>query len=96
MAAFMVVNVYMREANWVADYVAAVPDIIRKYGGEYLAVSGPLQKFEGEGATPDRTVIFSFPTLAAIDEFMKCEEYRPWKEKRLAESSADIIGFETV
>ncbi len=94
MPAYMVVNVYLREAEWVADYVANVPAIIRKYGGDYLAVSSRLQKFEGEGPIPNQVALFTFPSLDAIDKFMNSDEYKPYKELRLAQSSAEIVGFE--
>ena len=94
MPAFMVVTVYLRESGWVADYVANVPAILRQYGGEYFAVSAGLIQFEGEGPAPDQVAIFTFPSVAQMDAFMNCAEYAPYKEARLAQSSALIVGFE--
>ena len=95
MAAYMVVHVYLRDVAWVEDYVAKVPTIIRKYGGEYLAVSKTLKQYEGDARAPDQVVVFTFPSLDAITAFMECEEYRPYKDSRLEQSSATIVGFET-
>jgi uncharacterized protein (DUF1330 family) len=95
MAAYLVVNMYLRDVAWVQDYVANVPTIIRKYGGEYFAVSKTLKQYEGAERTPDQVALFTFPSLDAITEFMECEEYRPYKDSRLEQSSATIVGFET-
>jgi uncharacterized protein (DUF1330 family) len=95
MAAFLVVHVYLRDTQWVEGYVANVPAMIRSYGGEYFAVSNEIRQFEGEGPQPDQVVIFSFPSLEAIDKFINSPEYKPWKDARLEQSSAIIVGFET-
>ena len=95
MSAYMLVNLYLRDVAWVQDYVANVPAIIRKYGGEYFAVSKTLKQFEGDARAPDQVFLFTFPSLDAITAFMECEEYKPYKDSRLEQSSATIVGFET-
>lgn len=94
MAAYLVVHVHLRDTQWVADYVANVPAIIRSYGGEYLAVSKELKQFEGDAPVPDQVAIFTFPSLDAIDQFMNSDAYKPYKDSRLSQSSATIIGLE--
>jgi uncharacterized protein (DUF1330 family) len=95
MTAYMVVFVYADESDWVADYVANVPGILRKFGGEYLAVSDTVTQFEGEKRTPDQVALFTFPSVEQMQAFISCEEYAPYKDARLAQSSATIVGFET-
>lgn len=95
MSAYMVVNVYLRESDWVRDYIANVPQILRRYGGEYLAVSRTLKQFEGDGPVPDQVAVLTFPSIAAMQQFMDCPEYAPYKEARCAQSTAQIVGFET-
>jgi uncharacterized protein (DUF1330 family) len=95
MPAYMVVNVYLRDTQWVEDYVANVPAILRSYGGEYLAVSNSPKVFEGDGPVPDQVALFTFPSVEAMTRFVESEEYRPYKESRLSQSSASIIGLET-
>lgn len=94
MAAYLVVHVHLRDSQWAKDYIANVPAIIRSHGGEYLAVSKALKQFEGDGPAPDQVAIFTFPSLDAIDRFMNCAEYKPWKDLRLSQSSATIVGFD--
>ncbi|MEJ7935040.1 DUF1330 domain-containing protein [Sphingobium sp. AN558] len=94
MAAYMVVLVYLDKSEWVADYVANVPDILRKYGGEYFAVSERVVKFEGDKPTPDQVALFTFPSIERMQAFVISDEYAPYKDARLAQSNATIIGFE--
>jgi uncharacterized protein (DUF1330 family) len=91
----MVVNVYLRGTDWVKDYLANVPPMLRNYGGEYLAVSKTVQRFEGDDPVPDQVALLTFPSLAAMNEFIDSEEYAPYKQARMAQSSAQIFGFET-
>lgn len=93
--AYMVVVVHLRETAWVADYIANVPGILRKFGGEYLAVSKTLTQFEGPKPAPDQVAIFTFPSVENMEAFVNCAEYAPYKQARLEQSSALIVGFET-
>jgi uncharacterized protein (DUF1330 family) len=95
MSAYLVVLLNVKTTDWVADYVARVPTILRKYGGEYLAVSKTISRKEGERVVPDQIALFTFPSLEKIDEFLTCEEYEPYKDARIAGSSADIFAFST-
>jgi uncharacterized protein (DUF1330 family) len=95
MSAFLVVQIRVHDPVWVADYLANVPRILRGFGGEYFAVSGPVAQFEGTVPPPHQVALFTFPSLQAIEEFMACDEYRPFKESRLAGATATIVGFET-
>lgn len=95
MPAFMVVTIYLRESDWVADYVANVPAILHSYGGEYFAVSASVTQFEGDGPVPDQVALFTFPSVDHMHAFVNSAEYAPYKEARLAQSSAQIVGFET-
>lgn len=94
MSAYLVVQLKVTDPAWIEKYVANVPTILRKYGGEYLAVSTQLKQYEGVGAAPDQVAIFTFPSLDAITQFMECEEYKPYKEARFSGSSATVIGIE--
>lgn len=94
MSAYLVVQLSVTDPSWIENYVADVPTIFRKYGGEYLAVSTQSRQYEGAGTAPDQVAIFTFPSLDAITQFMECEEYKPYKDARIAGSSATAIGIE--
>lgn len=94
MTAYLVAQLNVTDPSWIEDYVANVPDVFRKYGGEYLAVSQQLKQFEGEGEAPDQVAIFTFPSMDALTRFVESDDYKPYKEARIAGSRATIIGLE--
>jgi uncharacterized protein (DUF1330 family) len=83
------------EVDWAAEYLEKVPPIIRSFGGEYLFMTQTIKQLEGDDPMPDYFTVFTFPSLAKIEEFMNCEAYQPFKALRLAHSSASIFGVET-
>jgi len=94
MSAYMLVSLRNRNRDWLPDYVAKVPAILRSYGGEYIAVSKSVRRLEGAGDLPDIIALFSFPSLASIEEFMSSDEYRPLRKLRQGNADADILIFE--
>ena len=67
-----------------------VPDVVKKYGGEYLARGGEHQVVEGEDNLP-RIVIIKFPTYEKALEWYHSDEYKPVKDIRLQNSEGTNI-----
>jgi len=67
------------------EYKRAVPAIVAKHGGEYLARGGRFEVLAGNW-DPKRIVIFKWPNRDAVNAFMTDPEYQPWK--KLRESAA--------
>jgi uncharacterized protein (DUF1330 family) len=67
------------------EYKRAVPKIVAKHGGEYLARDAKFEVLAGSW-NPKRVVIFKWPNRQAIEAFMTDPEYQPWK--KLRESAA--------
>ena len=72
------------------EYIEKVTDIIKKFGGEYLARGGEHQVFEGEDNFP-RIIILKFPTYEKALEWYNSEEYKPIKDIRLKNSVGSNI-----
>jgi uncharacterized protein (DUF1330 family) len=66
---------------------------MRKHGGEYFAVSENIKRYEGDGPDPDAIVLFTFPSMEAIDAFVSDPDYRPYKTARRAASSGNLFAF---
>lgn len=94
MSAYMLVLLRNRNKEWLAEYLTHVPALLRSYGGEYVTVSKSLRRLEGAGHLPETIALFSFPSLAKIEEFMSSAEYRPYRELRQRNSDAEILAFE--
>jgi uncharacterized protein (DUF1330 family) len=66
---------------------------MRKHGGEYFAVSENIRRHEGDGPDPDAIVLFTFPSMEAIDAFVSDADYRPYRRARRAASSGNLFAF---
>lgn len=95
MTAHMVAMIYTNDTSWIGEYSANVPQIIRKYGGDYnFRSGGPVEVVEGNLPVPAGVGTFNFPSREAIMQFLNSEEYRPYLELRNRHSRTDILVFD--
>jgi uncharacterized protein (DUF1330 family) len=95
MSAYLIVKLKFHDRGWINDYLANVPTILRRYGGEYLDRGTNILRFEGDATIPDHVTILTFPSLYAIKQFMNSDDYAPFRDARIAETESDILAFET-
>ena len=65
------------------DYVAALPDVLRKFGGRYVTRGGQIEVVEGNGKS--RVVVIEFPSYQAALDCYRSPEYAKAKAARQAE-----------
>jgi uncharacterized protein (DUF1330 family) len=98
MPAYMISFVTVHDLDWVADYLAAVPAMVRDHGGEFLAVSkfapDAIERLEGAAPIPQSIVVFRFPSMDAIKGFLNSPEYGPYKDARIAATESNFFAFE--
>ena len=70
---------------WKLQRVHWVPEIVKKYGGEYLARGGEYTVVEGEDNYP-RIILIKFPSYEKALEWYHSEDYKPIKDIRLQNS----------
>ncbi|MGP1273880.1 MAG: DUF1330 domain-containing protein [Caulobacterales bacterium] len=82
-AAYMVVMGTVHDrANFGANYVAHLPPLYARHGGQYLAVTGNLETLEGELGF--RSVVLSvWPDAQSARDFWNDPEYRALAEARI-------------
>ena len=95
MAAFMLVDVDVRDAEQYAKYRDEVPALIAKHGGEYLVLGGGFDVVEGDWQ-PHRLVLFRFPSKQAIRDLMGDPEYTELKALRQRVANTVIVAMEGV
>jgi uncharacterized protein (DUF1330 family) len=95
MPALLVADIDVRDPQAYARYREANPDIVRKFGGRYLAVGGQVSVLEGDWS-PRRTVIIEFPDMAAIQAFYGSPEYAAIRSIRWQSADSRLVAFETV
>lgn len=95
MPAYLIVNVDIRDRVAFEDYVRNVPSIVRKFGGEYLAVSDKAEIVEGNWQ-PHRLVLVRFPDMPTARRFLNAPEYAPWKELRQRVTRSEMVAMEGI
>ncbi len=77
MAAYLIVEHIITDAEKFADYLDKVKPQIAKHGCRYLNKGGSVKMPEGGHWSPERVVIIEFPDMAALDAWYKAPEYQP-------------------
>ncbi len=94
MPVFLIANVKVTDESWIPEYAANVHDIVAKHGGKYLSRSANIRTLEG--GEPDTTVIalVQFPSMDALEAFLKDPEYAPFAKARQAGSISRFYAID--
>jgi uncharacterized protein (DUF1330 family) len=95
MAAYVIVQVDVKDAAQFEEYRKQVPATIAQYGGRYLVRGGKVQTLEG-GWQPTRVVVLEFPSVEQARKFYDSPEYGPQKALRLGCTDSRMILVEGV
>ena len=93
MSYYCVVDVHVTDHEQMADYSRQVGDVVRRYGGLYLARSPNVTAIEGDWH-PTFIAILEFPDSAAYQRFHDSADYAPLKAIRTRSATAKVIGIE--
>jgi uncharacterized protein (DUF1330 family) len=86
MAAYVVVNIRIRDPVRYEEYKRLASPTVTAYGGRYVSRGAPVEVREGDWV-PSRLVILEFPTLDQAQAWWSSPEYAP--AKALRQSCAD-------
>lgn len=89
---YWIANVDVRNADGYKEYVAALPDILRKFGGRYVTRGGKTEVVEGKNRS--RIVVLEFPSYEAAMGCYRSPEYAKAIALRQANADADLIVIE--
>jgi uncharacterized protein (DUF1330 family) len=90
MAAYVIVNVDVREPERYKEYVAAVPATLAPFGGRFLVRGGRAERLEGS-YEPRRMVVLEFATAAQARAWWSSDMYAAAKALRQATATTDLI-----
>ena len=82
MTAYLIVDTKINDEEAYEEYKIRAKPIVESYGGEYLVRGGCATILENELWTPNRLVVVRFPSRAAAENFLSCDEYDPVKAIR--------------
>jgi uncharacterized protein (DUF1330 family) len=95
MAAYLIVDIDVKDSERYQTYMREMPKLIQKHGGEYLVRGGALEVLEGAWK-PHRLVLFRFPGMQAIRALFGDPEYQPLMAIRHESASSNIIAVDGV
>jgi|JI10StandDraft_1071094.scaffolds.fasta_scaffold17962_4 uncharacterized protein (DUF1330 family) len=88
--AFSIVEVQIHDGQSFGDYVTGHTATIARRGGRFLVAGARADSVEG--SRPPRTmVIHQWPDAQTFLDWYNSPEYAPWKTKRHAAATADVI-----
>lgn len=88
---YAVVELEITDRRWVQEYVKNVTRMVEQRGGRYLARTAKVQRIEGERKHPQVFLIIEWPSKEMAEAFYESEEYRPFREKRLAGAKNEFL-----
>jgi uncharacterized protein (DUF1330 family) len=93
MAAYVVFDVEIRNAERYQDFMRQVKPALDAAGARYLARGGAHKVWEGDWS-PRRLVILEFPSVGAWEAFYRGPVYQGLKSVRDECSSARLVSVE--
>jgi uncharacterized protein (DUF1330 family) len=87
--AFVLGGHIMQDMERFKPYAAAVPDVVRSFGGRFLARGGRVTPLGG-AFVPERVVLIEFPTADDALTFIS-DRYAPLLKIRLATTEARLV-----
>jgi uncharacterized protein (DUF1330 family) len=95
MAAYVIVQINVKDQQLFDAYRQRVPASIAKYGGEYLVRGGTLEVLEGDWAHP-RCVVLKFPSYEKAKAWHASPEYAGPLAMRQAAADSNLIVVDGV
>ncbi|MDQ3742967.1 MAG: DUF1330 domain-containing protein [Acidobacteriota bacterium] len=95
MAAYVVVEIEVLDAERYEDYKRMVPPSLAAYGGRFLVRGGVTETLEGDWS-PKRLVILEFPSVERAKEWWTSAEYAEAKALRQATAQTEMLVVEGV
>jgi uncharacterized protein (DUF1330 family) len=95
MAAYVIVDIDIKDPARYAEYVKDVPATIAKFGGRYLARGGRTDVLEGSW-TPKRLVVLRFDSVERARAWWESDDYAAPKALRQSCSIGNMVVVEGV
>jgi uncharacterized protein (DUF1330 family) len=89
-AAYIVVQVDVKDPVRYEDYKRLVPSSLTKYGGRFLVRGGATETLEGTWS-PGRFVVLEFPSVEQAKAWWASTDYADAKALRQATSHTEMI-----
>lgn len=88
---YAVAEIEITDRSWVAAYVQNVTRLVEERGARYLARTSKVEKIEGVRKVPQILLIIEWPSQEAAKAFYESEEYRPYRQSRIAGARNEFL-----
>jgi uncharacterized protein (DUF1330 family) len=95
MAAYIIVQVDVRDSVAYERYKALAQNSVSAHGGKYIVRGGATETLEGSWSPP-RLVVLEFPSPAAARTWWASPDYAEGKALRQAAASSEMLLVEGV
>lgn len=95
MAAYVIVDIDVKDRERYADYIRMSPVSLAQFGGKFLVRGGRHETLEGD-RRPNRLVVLEFESLERAKAWWSSPEYAEAKRLRQATASTEMIVVEGV
>lgn len=95
MAAYLIVDIEITDAERYAEYIRQAPASIARHGGRYLVRGGAAECLEGDW-TPKRFLILEFPSVEAGRTWWASNDYAAAKALRQSAAITRMVLAEGV
>lgn len=95
MAAYIIAQVEVTDAEKFAKYSSLVPAVVEKCGGRYLVRGGTVEAAEGSW-NPPRLVVLEFPSMEKAKNFYTSQDYAPLLELRTQSAHTELSFVEGI
>jgi len=91
MAAYVIADVTIEDAEKFDEYLARAPDVLRVHDVKYLARGGEVVVLEGDWS-PTRLVILEFDDVDHARRWYESPEYRELRRLRAPFSRTNLVA----
>ena len=88
---YCVAEIDIIDQSWVPAYVQNVTKMVEARGGRYLARTSNIEMLEGERKASQIYLILEWPSRDAAVAFYESEEYKPYRESRIAGARNELV-----
>ena len=95
MPVYLIADIEVVDAELYAEYVARVPEVIHRYGGQYLVRGGNAATLSGDWV-PERIILVEFETVERLQECFGSTEYSelaPLRKQSTISRSIVVEGY---
>ncbi len=95
MAAYLIIDVHVTDAQRYEDYKKLTPASLQPFGGKFIVRGGHTEALEGDWQ-PGRVVVVEFPSITQAKAWWNSEIYAPAKAIRQTASITRMILVEGI